>query len=82
MLQVQDSLPFSIGFLLDEGPIGTKANGILFPRGQPIPSIKVLRFQRSNSFKLEAFYADPSELPPGTPSRISSFTVMPLFSYL
>ncbi|KAF2285777.1 hypothetical protein GH714_007750 [Hevea brasiliensis] len=61
--EVQDSLPFSIGFLSDKGPIGTGSNGILFPKGQPIPSIKVLTFQRSNIFHLEAFYANPNELP-------------------
>lgn len=76
--EVQDSLPFSIGFLLDESPIGTGANGILFPKGQPIPSIKVLTFQRSNSFKLEAFYANSTELPPGTSPRISCFTIGPI----
>lgn len=76
-LQVQDTIPFSIGFLLDEIPIGTGSNGILFPKGQPIPSIKVLTFQRSHSFNMEAFYADSSELPPGVYSKISCFTVIP-----
>ncbi|PQQ11057.1 heat shock 70 kDa protein 16 [Prunus yedoensis var. nudiflora] len=57
--EVQDSIPFSIGFLLDEAPICTVSNGILFPKGQPIPSVKVLTFRRSSSFHLEAFYANP-----------------------
>ncbi|PON51510.1 Heat shock protein 70 family [Parasponia andersonii] len=78
--EVQDSLPFSIGLLLDGGPICTGANGILFPKGQPIPSIKVLTFQRSNSFKLEAFYANLDELPPCTSSKISCFTIGPFQS--
>ncbi|EXB50301.1 Heat shock 70 kDa protein 16 [Morus notabilis] len=76
--EVQDSLPFSIGLLLDESPIGTGTNGILFPKGQPIPSIKVLTFQRSSSFKLEAFYANPYELPPATSPKISCFTIGPI----
>ncbi|XP_062077728.1 heat shock 70 kDa protein 16 isoform X2 [Humulus lupulus] len=75
--EVQDSLPFSIGLLVDDSPICTGANGILFPKGQPIPSIKVLTFQRSNSFKLEAFYAYLDELPPGTSSKISFFKIGP-----
>ncbi|WCJ32913.1 Heat shock 70 kDa protein 16 [Euphorbia peplus] len=76
--EVQDSFPFSIGFSSDEGPIGTGSNGMLFPKGQLIPSVKVLRLQRSNLFKLEAFYANPNELSPGVSSKISSFTIGPL----
>ncbi|KDP39123.1 hypothetical protein JCGZ_00880 [Jatropha curcas] len=75
--EVQDSFPFSIGFSLNEGPVGTGSNGVLFPKGQPIPSIKVLTFQRSNLFHMEAFYANPNELPPGVSSQISSFTIGP-----
>ncbi|OAY55118.1 hypothetical protein MANES_03G128900v8 [Manihot esculenta] len=75
--EVQDSFPFSIGLSSDKGPISAGSNGILFPKGQPIPSIKVLTFQRSNSFHLEAFYANPNELPPGASSKISSSTIGP-----
>lgn len=75
LMQVQDSFPFSIGLSSDKGPISAGSNGILFPKGQPIPSIKVLTFQRSNSFHLEAFYANPNELSPGASSKISSSTV-------
>ncbi|KAF4394583.1 hypothetical protein F8388_020408, partial [Cannabis sativa] len=75
--EVQDSLSFSIGLLVDGSPIGTGANGILFPKGQPIPSIKVLTFHRSNSFKLEAVYAYLDELPPDTSSNISCFKIGP-----
>lgn len=76
-LQVQDTIPFSIGFLLDEIPIGTGSNGILFAKGQSIPSIKVLTFQRSNSFNLEAFYADSDEFSMENSSKISCYTVIP-----
>ncbi|KAH0986937.1 hypothetical protein GBA52_014114 [Prunus armeniaca] len=75
--EVQDSIPFSIGFLLDEAPICTGSNGILFPKGQPIPSVKVLTFRRSSSFHLEAFYANPSEVPAGVSSKISCFKIGP-----
>ncbi|OVA11479.1 Heat shock protein 70 family [Macleaya cordata] len=75
--EVQDSFPFSIGFSSEEGPICTLSNGILFPKGQPIPSLKVLTVHRTNTFRLEAFYADPSELPSGVSSKISSFTIGP-----
>ncbi|KAJ9153779.1 hypothetical protein P3X46_027182 [Hevea brasiliensis] len=75
--EVQDSFPFSIGFSSDKGPIGTESNDILFPKGQPIPSIKVLTFQRSSLFHLEAFYTNPNELLPVVSSKISSFTIGP-----
>lgn len=75
--EVQDSFPFSIGFSSDEGPISTLSSNILFRKGQSIPSVKMLTFHRTNTFCLEAFYTDPSELPPGAPPKISSFTVGP-----
>ncbi|KAI4308013.1 hypothetical protein L6164_031132 [Bauhinia variegata] len=75
--EVQDSIPFSIGLSSNEGPVCAGSNGILFPKGQPIPSVKVLSFQRSNLFHLEAFYSNPNELPPGTSTKISSFTIGP-----
>ncbi|RDX91229.1 Heat shock 70 kDa protein 16, partial [Mucuna pruriens] len=77
--EVQDANPFSIGLSSGEGPIAAESNGVLFPRGQPIPSVKVITFQRSNLFHLEAFYANPSELqlPPGTSPKISCVTIGP-----
>ena len=79
LVQVQDSSPFSIGLSSDEGPICAESNGgsngVLFPKGQPIPSVKVLTFQPSNLLRLEAFYANPNELPPGTSPKICCFTV-------
>ena len=80
-LQVQDSFPFSIGFLANESPICTLSNGVLFPRGHPFPSVKILTLHRSNTFYLEAFYADPNELPPGTSPKISSFMVTLSFGH-
>ncbi|XP_022716906.1 heat shock 70 kDa protein 16-like [Durio zibethinus] len=75
--EVQDCIPFSIRFSSDEIPISQGSNGMLFPRGQPIPSVKVLQLQRSSLFHLEAFYANPNELPSGVPSNISCFTIGP-----
>ena len=74
-LQVQDSFPFSIGFSSDEGPISTLSSNILFQKCQPFPSVKMLTFHRTHTFHLEAFYADESELPPGTSPKISCFMV-------
>ncbi|KAF5960548.1 hypothetical protein HYC85_001757 [Camellia sinensis] len=76
-VQVQDSFPFSIGFSSNGGPIFTSSNGVLFAKGHPFPSVKILTLHRSNTFHLEAFYADPNELPPGTSPKISKFTIGP-----
>ncbi|MBA0736151.1 hypothetical protein Gogos_009725 [Gossypium gossypioides] len=75
--EVQDCIPFSIGFSLDKTPILQGSNYVLFPRGQPIPSAIVLQLQRSSLFHLEPFYANPNELPSGVPSEISCFTIGP-----
>ncbi|XP_020230583.1 heat shock 70 kDa protein 16 [Cajanus cajan] len=74
---VQDTLPFSIGLSIDGCPIAAGSKGVLFPRGQPFPSVKVITFQRSSLFHLEAFYANPDELPPGTSPKISCVTIGP-----
>lgn len=77
-VQVKDVIPFSIGLSSDEGPVAVRSNGVLFPRGQPFPSVKVITFRRSDLFHLEAFYANPDELPPRTSPKISCVTVCPL----
>ncbi|KAI9198050.1 hypothetical protein LWI28_009145 [Acer negundo] len=75
--EVQDSVPFSIGFSSDKGPICTPSNGLLFPKGKPFPSVKILSLHRSSSFHMEAFYADLSELPNGVSTQISSYMIGP-----
>jgi len=74
-IQVQDSIPFSIGLSSDEGPICAESNGVLFPKGQPIPSSKTHTLQGSNLLHLEVFFANQDEVPKGTSPKISCFTV-------
>lgn len=83
-LQVQDSFPYSVGFSLNGGPTVALSNSVLFPKGHPFPSVKMLSLQRSNTFQLEAFYSNQNELPPGVPAKISNFLVyiFALFYYL
>ncbi|XP_038898986.1 heat shock 70 kDa protein 16 isoform X1 [Benincasa hispida] len=76
--EVQDSSPFSIGFSSDAGPISLGLNNVLFPKGQHIPSTKVLSFQRNSLFHLEAVYTNLDELPPGMSSKIGCFTIGPV----
>ncbi|KAJ0966157.1 hypothetical protein J5N97_027295 [Dioscorea zingiberensis] len=75
--EVQDCFPYSIGFASDQGPISTLSSNVLFRKGHPFPSVKVLTFLRSSTFHLEAFYADENELPRATPTKISSFMIGP-----
>lgn len=79
--EVQDSIPFSIGLSSDKGPICTLSNGVLFPKGHPFPSSKILTLNRTSSFRMEAFYANPNELPSGVSPQINSFTVGPFQSH-
>ncbi|CAI9087209.1 OLC1v1021228C1 [Oldenlandia corymbosa var. corymbosa] len=78
--EVQDSFPFSIGFSVDGSPICSPSNSVLFPRGHPFPSVKMLALQKSSAFDMEAFYAEEDELPPGSSAKISKFRVGPFQS--
>ncbi|XP_057758209.1 heat shock 70 kDa protein 16 [Arachis stenosperma] len=75
--EVRDSFPFSVGLSSDEGPVSAGSNNVLFPKGHPIPSVKVLTLHRTNLFNLEAFYANQNELPPGASPKLGCFTIGP-----
>ncbi|TFK53745.1 heat shock protein 70 [Heliocybe sulcata] len=47
---------------------------VVFPKGNTVPSTKVLTFYRKAAFDLEASYADPSQLPGGVNPWIARFT--------
>ncbi|KAJ8756024.1 hypothetical protein K2173_024570 [Erythroxylum novogranatense] len=77
--QVNESFPFSIA-LSWKGAAPDSQNGtaenqqstIVFPKGNPIPSIKALTFYRSGTFTIDVQYAD-SEVP----AKISTYTIGP-----
>ncbi|PKA45955.1 Heat shock 70 kDa protein 16 [Apostasia shenzhenica] len=75
--EVQDSFPFSIGISSDEGPISTLTSKILFRKGQPFPSVKVLTFHRFSKLNLKAFYADENDMTVGLGPIISNFLISP-----
>lgn len=84
--QVEDSFPFSIALHwkgpsstleTDEGSIPIQSNNVIFPKGNSIPSNKMLTFYRAGTFSLDAVYADMEDLPPGMSSNISTFTIGP-----
>ncbi|KAL0957004.1 hypothetical protein HGRIS_003104 [Hohenbuehelia grisea] len=47
---------------------------VVFPKGNGIPSTKVLTFYRKEPFDIEAFYAEPDNLPGGINPWIARFT--------
>ncbi|GER44161.1 heat shock protein 70 [Striga asiatica] len=83
--QVNESFPFSIA-LSWKGSSADAQNGvgenqqstIVFPKGNPIPSVKALTFYRSGTFSVDVHYADVSELQ--APAEISTYTIGPFQS--
>ncbi|KAG5341034.1 Heat shock pss like protein [Termitomyces sp. T112] len=47
---------------------------LVYPKGNPIPSTKVLTFYRKDTFDLEAEYAEPSVIPAGINPWLAKFT--------
>ncbi|GMN37251.1 hypothetical protein TIFTF001_006651 [Ficus carica] len=83
--QVNEYFPFSIA-LSWKGSAPDAQNGgaenqqstIVFPKGNPIPSIKALTFYRSGTFSVDVQYADTCELQ--VPAKISTYTIGPFQS--
>lgn len=84
--EVQDIYPAAIALSWkqaapspeDEGEeAAAQPNQIVFTKGNAIPSSKLLTFYRTETFTIDAFYADPSELPAGSNPKIGTFTVGP-----
>lgn len=80
-VQVNESFPFPIA-LSWKGSAPDTQNGamdnqqitVVFPTGNPIPSMKALTFYRSGTFTIDVQYADVSELQ--APAKISTYTVI------
>ncbi|TXG69104.1 hypothetical protein EZV62_004039 [Acer yangbiense] len=83
--QVNENFPFSIalswkGTAPDAKNEATEnqQSTIVFPKGNPIPSVKALTFYRSGTFTIDVQYADVSELQ--APAKISTYTIGPFQS--
>ncbi|GKV10154.1 hypothetical protein SLEP1_g21561 [Rubroshorea leprosula] len=78
--QVNESFPFSIslswkGSAPDGQNGGAEQQQLVFPKGNPIPSIKAVTFHKTSTFTIDVQYADLSELQ--APAKISSYTIGP-----
>ncbi|CAK7356663.1 unnamed protein product [Dovyalis caffra] len=83
--QVHEYFPFSIAVswkgAAPDSQNGTADNQqctIVFPKGNPIPSIKALTFYRSGTFSIDVQYTDVSELQASV--KISTYTIGPFQS--
>ncbi|TVU17178.1 hypothetical protein EJB05_33195 [Eragrostis curvula] len=74
--QVTEGFPFSIA--LSWKP-DTQNNAphetVVFPKGNPIPSLKALTFFRSNTFDVDVLYVDTGDSQ--VPQKISTYTIGP-----
>ncbi|XP_073302676.1 heat shock 70 kDa protein 16 isoform X5 [Primulina huaijiensis] len=75
--EVEDCFPFSIGLASNERLLKL-TNKALFPKRNPFPSTKMFTLHRNDVFDIETLYTNQEELPPGVPTRISSFKIAPV----
>jgi len=73
---IQDISPYPIKVQWAPEPTDTDEDTelLVYPKGNVIPSTKVLTFYRKESFELEAVYAEPELLPGGINPWIAKFT--------
>lgn len=83
-LKVNEIFPFSIALSWKGSGPDTQNGGadqttLVFPKGNPIPSIKALTFYRSGNFSVDVQYADVGDLQ--APAKISTYTVRSHVAY-
>ncbi|KAG6827596.1 hypothetical protein H0H92_011193 [Tricholoma furcatifolium] len=73
---VHDITPYPIKVQWTPEPDSTDEDKelLVYPKGNPIPSTKVLTFYRKDTFDLEAVYAEPALIPTGINPWIAKFT--------
>ncbi|CAI9753811.1 unnamed protein product [Fraxinus pennsylvanica] len=83
--QVNESFPFPIALSwkgsapdTQNGAVDNQQITVVFPKGNPIPSMKALTFYRSGTFTIDVQYADVSELQ--APAKISTYMIGPFQS--
>ncbi|CAN6442203.1 unnamed protein product [Victoria cruziana] len=83
--QVNESFPFPIALSwkgaapdTETGNLEQQQSTVVFPKGNPIPSVKALTFYRNSTFEVDVVYADVSEVQ--SLAKISTYTVGPFQS--
>lgn len=67
--------PIQVSWQKEAGNPDEDTELIVFPRGNAIPSTKILTFYRQGPFELQADYAPSAQLPKGTNPYIGRYTV-------
>lgn len=83
--EVQDAFPFSISLAWkgsapesEEGATTeAQSSSAVFPKGNSVPSTKMLTFYRASTFTIDVLYTDMQDLPPGTSQKLNTFTIGP-----
>ncbi|XP_006643833.1 heat shock 70 kDa protein 15-like isoform X2 [Oryza brachyantha] len=74
--QVNDGFPFSIAMSWKpDSQNGDYQQTVVFPKGNPMPSVKALTFYRSNTFTIDVTYVDTGDLQ--ISPKISTYTIGP-----
>ncbi|KAK9142442.1 hypothetical protein Syun_011842 [Stephania yunnanensis] len=83
--QVHESFPFTIALSWkgsapdsQNGETSSQQSTIVFPKGNPLPSVKAMTFYRSSTFTVDVIYHDANEV--HAPPRISTYTIGPFQS--
>ncbi|GLB45075.1 putative heat shock protein 70 family protein [Lyophyllum shimeji] len=73
---IQDITPYPIKVQWNPEPTDQDEDKelLVYPKGNNIPSTKILSFYRKDTFDIEAVYAEPESLPRGIDPWISKFT--------
>lgn len=80
-LKVHESFPFPIalswkgsGTDSQNGGTEKQQSTVVFPKGNPLPSVKAITFFRYSTFTVDAVHTDSSDVQ--VPAKISTYTVI------
>ncbi|CAM8957305.1 unnamed protein product [Rhodiola kirilowii] len=83
--QVNECFPFSIALSwksaapdAQNAATENSQSTVVFPKGNPMPSVKALTFYRSGTFSVDVLYSDVNDLQ--APAKISTYTIGPFQS--
>ncbi|KAI0663667.1 heat shock protein [Cubamyces menziesii] len=71
---IHDITAYPIKVTWERQPEDEDTELVVFPRGNNVPSTKILTFYRKSAFDIEARYAEPATLPGGINPWIAHFT--------
>jgi heat shock 70kDa protein 4 len=75
--EVVEACPYGVEVAWAKPDTGERTSTLLFERGGPVPSAKVLTFVRDAPFELTAAYAPDAHLPAGSDRSIAAWTIGP-----